>query len=135
MSRPRPMNIRLRQARESAGFRTATLAIEKFRWRSSTYRAHENGQNKYCVDDAEKYAEAYGVSASWLLMGDDKKSLNRSEIATKDKIDKKSHRHDCIEHIYASAILLRDDRTNQKLLKIIKNCAEYQLQKRNSYKY
>jgi hypothetical protein len=39
------LNERLRRARQKAGYNTATQAIDFFGWKSSTYRAHENGQN------------------------------------------------------------------------------------------
>jgi SOS-response transcriptional repressor LexA len=71
------MNERLRQAREEAGFKTATEAITHFSWRTSTYRAHENGQNPYKAEDALIYAKAYGVSPGWLLTGETKPSLGR----------------------------------------------------------
>ncbi|QOG20413.1 XRE family transcriptional regulator [Bradyrhizobium sp. SEMIA] len=61
------MGERLRQARRKAGFSSAMAAAKKFGWPSSTYAAHENGQNEYSVDVAEKYARAFKVTASWLL--------------------------------------------------------------------
>ena len=67
------MNDRLKAAREAAGLRSATAAIEAFDWPSSTYRAHENGQNNFKVEQAKIYAAAYNVSAAWLLTGDDDK--------------------------------------------------------------
>lgn len=66
------MNARLKQARKQAGFSSATAAIEACGWNSSKYRAHENGQNNYKVEDAKMYAKAYGVSSAWLLVGEDK---------------------------------------------------------------
>ena len=54
------MNDRLKAARQSAGFRSATAAIEALHWPSSTYRAHENGQNNFKVEQAKIYADAYG---------------------------------------------------------------------------
>jgi len=65
------MNNRLREARIAAGFATATDAIEYCGWRGSTYRAHENGQNNFNVEYATLYAKAYGVSAAWLLIGEE----------------------------------------------------------------
>lgn len=63
------MAQRLRQARINAGYKTATLAVNKFNWAASKYRAHENGQNPFKVADAETYGAAFGVSAAWLLTG------------------------------------------------------------------
>lgn len=65
------MGMRLRQARLAAGFKTASQAVKKFHWKSSTYRAHENGQNPFKPDDATEYARAFNVSPVWLLSGDD----------------------------------------------------------------
>jgi hypothetical protein len=64
------MHTRLRRARLVAGYGSARAAIERFGWKASTYRAHENGQNKFKVSDAGAYARAYRVSASWLLFGE-----------------------------------------------------------------
>lgn len=64
------MNERLKRARISAGYRTASDAINRFGWRGSTYRAHENGQNHFDAQTATNYARAYGVNAGWLLTGD-----------------------------------------------------------------
>jgi len=61
---------RLKRARRAAGFRSATAAIERFGWKASTYRAHENGQNNFSADHSRLYAQAFGVSASWLLLGE-----------------------------------------------------------------
>lgn len=61
------MGERLREARKKAGFSSAMAAAKKFGWPTSTYAAHENGQNEFSVDVAEKYARAFKVTASWLL--------------------------------------------------------------------
>ncbi|MDA9521666.1 hypothetical protein XI06_15280 [Bradyrhizobium sp. CCBAU 11434] len=61
------MGERLRAARKKAGFSSAMAAAKKFGWPASTYAAHENGQNEFSVDVAEKYARAFKVTASWLL--------------------------------------------------------------------
>ena len=60
---------RLRQAREAAGFKSASEAIEKFRWRASTYMAHENGQNGIRTEPALAYARAFGVDPGWIMVG------------------------------------------------------------------
>lgn len=64
------MHDRLRRARLLAGFDTARAAIERFGWKASTYRAHENGQNKFRASEARSYARAYKVSSAWLLFGE-----------------------------------------------------------------
>lgn len=60
---------RLRQARETAGFKNASDAVARFGFRTSTYMAHENGQNGIRSEPALAYARAYGVEPGWLLTG------------------------------------------------------------------
>jgi phage repressor protein C with HTH and peptisase S24 domain len=60
---------RLQAAREKAGFTSATKAAEALGIGPSTYRAHENGQNNFNFQDAERYARRFGVSAIWLVSG------------------------------------------------------------------
>jgi phage repressor protein C with HTH and peptisase S24 domain len=61
---------RLRAAREAAGFKSASDAAQRFRWRASTYMAHENGQNGIrAPEPALTYARVYGVDLNWLLTG------------------------------------------------------------------
>ncbi len=112
------MNKRLKQARLQAGFRSATAAIEQCSWNSSKYRAHENGQNKYKVDDAKTYAKAYGVSAAWLLVGDDKRA------ATAKNGNSACSKMACPETIYAIAVLLRSDPENIALIDKLNLCIE-----------
>lgn len=64
------MSDRLKSARVSAGFATATAAIEHHHWKASNYRDHESGKNSFNQKEAEVYARAYNVSAQWLLSGD-----------------------------------------------------------------
>lgn len=66
-----PMNIheRLRQARENAGFATASEAARRFNWTDSTYRHHENGTREFRRPTAEDYAKAFRVPVEWLLFG------------------------------------------------------------------
>lgn len=63
-------NDRLRQARERAGFETASAASRRFGWTHSTYASHENGQTAVPVKAAEKYAKAFRVSPAWILTGE-----------------------------------------------------------------
>jgi len=123
------MNRRLRDARRAAGFATATEAIEYFGWKSSTYRAHENGQNNFKAEDAGVYSRAYGVSAAWLLLGEDPKQP--SVVAAKNKSlgMPTRHKHDCADHIYATALLLREDKENLSLLGKLQQCVESQINK------
>jgi phage repressor protein C with HTH and peptisase S24 domain len=63
------LHERLRQARMNAGFKSASGAAKHFSWGESTYRAHENGQNKFDYTDAQKYGKAFNVNPSWLFVG------------------------------------------------------------------
>lgn len=58
---------RLRQAREKAGFRYASEAATALGITASTYRAHENGQNDFGLDEAAVYAKKFDVDPLWLM--------------------------------------------------------------------
>ncbi|WP_246788745.1 helix-turn-helix transcriptional regulator, partial [Bartonella sp. M0193] len=64
------MGQRLREARLKAGFSSATKAADAIGVSHSTYRAHENGQNDFSPEDAAIYGRKFGVSASYLLTGE-----------------------------------------------------------------
>ena len=66
------MSDRLREARAAAGFRSMAKAAERVGKTASTYRAHDNGQNDFDLEDAETYASAFGVTAEWLFFGGNK---------------------------------------------------------------
>jgi hypothetical protein len=122
------MNERLRNARIAAGFDSATDAIEYYKWRGSTYRAHENGQNNFNVEYATRYGKAYGVSASWLLLGEGREG----EAIVKRQPSKSSMKgctlKKCPELIQAYAVLLKDEPQNisyvGKLLDCVQNYYE-----------
>ncbi len=118
------MNSRLRKARIQTGYPTATAAIKACGWRNSTYRAHENGQNNFNVENAELYAKAYGVTAAWLLIGAEGGAEERIIIGTT-----KLHKHNCVEQINAIATLLLDDPKNRPLVIKLIDCAQSHLQK------
>lgn len=69
---------RLKAARERAGFKSAKAAADHFGWPESTYRAHEKAEHpdpnvasrNYRLEDAQKYAAAYGTTAEHLFYGD-----------------------------------------------------------------
>lgn len=61
---------RLRQARANAGFEEATEAAERFDWPVSTYLSHENATRGIRPTVAKKYAKAFKISHSWLMVGD-----------------------------------------------------------------
>lgn len=60
---------RLRAARIGRGYKTAADAIARHGWKTSTYMAHENGQNGIKAPAAFAYAKAYKVDAGWILTG------------------------------------------------------------------
>lgn len=60
-------HIRLRQARMDAGFRFASDAATAVGVTPSTYRAHENGQNDFGLEEAKRYGRKFGVNHLWLL--------------------------------------------------------------------
>lgn len=62
-------NDRLRQARIDAGFRSASAAATAMGVTPSTYRAHENGQNKFELEEAQFYAKKFSVDPIWLMTG------------------------------------------------------------------
>src|SRR4051812_36003144 len=64
------MGDRLRKARIDAGHKSARRAAQRFGWKESTYAAHENGQNEYDPETAERYGRAFKKPAAWLLTGD-----------------------------------------------------------------
>lgn len=66
---------RLVTARKNAKFSGPTAVCKKFGWNINTYKAHEQGRNGFSVSDAQKYAEAFGVSADWLNYGEEPRAL------------------------------------------------------------
>jgi SOS-response transcriptional repressor LexA len=60
---------RLREAREAAGFETATDAARTLGVEPPTYLAHENCSRGFRRASADKYARKFGVSLEWLLTG------------------------------------------------------------------
>ena len=127
------MNIRLREARQAAGFISATNAIEYCKWKGSTYRAHENGQNNYNAEYAARYGKAYGVSASWLLLGEASEAQSVVKKSSVKNNMKGCTLKTCPERIQAYALLLKDEPQNisyvGKLLDCVQNYYEL-LQKR-----
>ncbi|MFK0163511.1 XRE family transcriptional regulator [Rhizobium sp. NPDC090279] len=64
------MGERLRAAREAANYPSATKAAEALGVSLSTYRAHENGQNEFNAEIANRYAKKFGTTAAYLLTGE-----------------------------------------------------------------
>lgn len=67
---------RLKQARIQKGFRTAVAAADTFGWSRNTYSSNENGNAPYSYPRAMVYAAAFGVDATWLYTGEDKRRLD-----------------------------------------------------------
>ncbi|RAI33737.1 hypothetical protein CH340_11355 [Rhodoplanes serenus] len=61
---------RLSQARQRAGFESATDAARRFHWNENTYRSHENGARDVSRKAAERYGKAFKVSSGWILYGE-----------------------------------------------------------------
>ena len=118
------MNERLRNARIAAGFASATDAIDYCKWKGSTYRAHENGQNNFNVEYATKYGKAYGVSASWLLLGES----SEGELITRRQAVKNNMRgcslKTCPDRIQAYALLLKDEPQNISYVGKLLDCVQ-----------
>ncbi|WP_199084638.1 helix-turn-helix transcriptional regulator [Bosea sp. ASV33] len=64
-----PQWRRLVAARAARGFRNAGRAAAFFGWNNSTYAGHESGKNRLTPETAERYGQAFEVSAQWLLDG------------------------------------------------------------------
>lgn len=69
---------RLREARTKAGFKFASDAANALGITQSTYRAHENGQNDFGLEEAETYARKFNVSAIWILKGTEAPPVNNN---------------------------------------------------------
>lgn len=63
-------SIRLLQARRRAGYETAREAADAHGWNKNTYKSHENGKRGVRASVAQRYAAAFGVSAGWILTGE-----------------------------------------------------------------
>jgi hypothetical protein len=60
---------RLTEARKIAGYISASDAIKYCLWDSPAYYQHEAGELEISHEAAQKYADAYKVSAQWILTG------------------------------------------------------------------
>lgn len=65
----RPVNERLIEARERAGFDSAADAARSLGIKLPTYYSHENGSSGLKPAVAAKYARKFKVSLEWLLTG------------------------------------------------------------------
>ncbi|WFU07662.1 S24 family peptidase [Rhizobium sp. CB3090] len=71
------MGERLKAAREAANYPSATKAAEALGIGLSTYRAHENGQNEFGPEIADRYAKKFGTTAGYLLTGEGPRKVER----------------------------------------------------------
>ncbi|MEP0518530.1 MAG: helix-turn-helix transcriptional regulator [Hyphomicrobiales bacterium] len=60
---------RLQFARCRSGFSSAASAARAVGIPESTYRAHENGQNGFSIDEAKGYAKHFNVTPEYLVFG------------------------------------------------------------------
>lgn len=62
---------RLRAARISAGYKSASSAALAVGMAESAYRSHENGANGYSAEQAQLYAKVFNTSPALLLFGEE----------------------------------------------------------------
>lgn len=75
------MAVRLRECRETAGFKRAVHAAEKHGWTYPTYASHEKGTRGFKLRDALIYAAAFKTTADYLLTGNlNSISLNDGQL-------------------------------------------------------
>jgi hypothetical protein len=65
----REQGMRLRLAREHAGYSSGRNAAMRLGWKYPTYAAHESGLRTYPPQVAAKYARAFGVHPDFLVYG------------------------------------------------------------------
>lgn len=84
------MGERLRAARIAAGFRTARDAARHHDWNEDTLRGHEVGHRPISKKEAyNRYAPAFGVTATWLLTGKEETAkVNSAELEAKAEVRK-----------------------------------------------
>ncbi|KZL26064.1 helix-turn-helix transcriptional regulator [Pseudovibrio sp. WM33] len=75
---------RLKQARKAAGYKKATEAAHSMGINRVTYIAHENGNRGIGPEAAQKYANAFSVSAEWLLYGTEPTQANSPKPGSPD---------------------------------------------------
>lgn len=74
---------RLREARIKAGFTSAAKAAEALGVAPSTYRAHENGQNDFDLDQARIYGKRLGIDPFWLMAGVEQSDTYKTGIRSR----------------------------------------------------
>lgn len=76
--------IRLRHAREKAGYASAAEAARAFNWTISAFRHHENGTRNFGLDAARKYGRAFRVKPGWLLCMDGVDDAPPASVSTNE---------------------------------------------------
>lgn len=61
--------LRLKEARERAGFSGQTEVAKELNISVNTYKAHEQGRNDFGTSAARAYARLFNVSLQWLYLG------------------------------------------------------------------
>ncbi|MEN5275815.1 helix-turn-helix transcriptional regulator [Brucella sp. TWI432] len=81
---------RLRKARYSYGFASASDAARRLGVKVPTYTSHENNTRSYTADEAVFYGETFKVNPVWLIFGSDYASPGRDTIETRPRRSPKS---------------------------------------------
>lgn len=76
---------RLRKARYSYGYASASDAARRLGVKVPTYTSHENNTRSFTADEAVIYASAFKVNPVWLIFGDDYASPGRDTIETRPR--------------------------------------------------
>jgi hypothetical protein len=77
------MALRLKIARQSAGYKTAVEAAHAFGIPQGAYFQHENGRRNINAEQLIDYGQKFGVSPHWLLTGE-------GHPCPKDKAERKA---------------------------------------------
>lgn len=75
------MGTRLREAREKAGYDSASDAASAMGVPYATYAQHENGNRSYPAERAKRYARFFKTTPEWLLYGRGKSDPIEPSIA------------------------------------------------------
>jgi hypothetical protein len=79
---------RLRRARLAAGFARPSEAAKTFQWPEPTYFAHENGSRGIRPSAAKRYARAFNVESSWILLGEGRGVVEKTAAETAGRTTK-----------------------------------------------
>ena len=72
------INVRLKQARLSKGFKSCSEFARYASIEEGTYRHHENGSRGLTVHALRKYAHVLDVCVCWLLTGEDSENYRKN---------------------------------------------------------